>query len=104
MVLLVLVAAVEVLVAGRVQLEIQHAAREGARAAATSPDIELAVDAARRSLGGALSGRATVSVQRQQHVGGEARVTVSVRHSVGSALFGGLPIALEASVVMRVER
>lgn len=46
LVLLALLAAVEVVVVARTQLEVGHAAREGARQAATVPDVERAVTAA----------------------------------------------------------
>jgi Flp pilus assembly protein TadG len=51
MVLLVLLAAVEVAVVARAQLEVVHAAREGAREAAASPDPAQAVAAVRAALG-----------------------------------------------------
>ncbi len=104
LVLLVLLAAVEVVVVARTQLELAHATREGARQAATSPDVESAVGAVRRSLPEAVAGRVRVSVDRQQHVGGTARVTVSLRHRVGAPFFGGATITLRSSAVMRVEK
>jgi Flp pilus assembly protein TadG len=104
LVLLVLLAAVEVVVVARTQLDVGHAAREGARQAATAPDIERAVSAARRSLPESLAGSARVTVERQQHVGGTARVTVSIRHRVAAPLLGGIEIVVRSTAVMRVER
>lgn len=104
LVLLALLAAVEVVVVARTQLEVGHAAREGARQAATVPDVERAVTAARRSLPDSVAGSARVSVERQQHVGGTARVTVSVRHPIAAPLFGGFEVTLRSTAVMRVER
>lgn len=102
--LLVLVTAVEVVVTARVQLELGHAAREAARVAATTPDIELSIEAARRSLGAQLSARTHVAVVRQQHVGGTARVTLTTNHPVVAPILGGFTVSLRSSAVMRVER
>lgn len=103
-VLLLLLATVEVVVVARTQLDVGHAAREGARQAATVPDVERAVAAARRSLPTGIAGSARVTVERQHHVGGTARVTVSVTHPVVAPLFGGFDVTLRSSAVMRVER
>lgn len=103
-VLFVLIASVEVLVVARTQLEVGHAAREGAREAATTPDVERAIAAARRTLTNQAAGAARISVERQQHVGGTARVTVTVRHAIAAPLFGGFDVTLRSSAVMRVER
>lgn len=104
LVLVVLLAVVEVAVAARTQLEVSHAAREGAREAAASPDVERAVGAVRRSLPPGASGRARVSVSRQHVVGGAAEVVVRLRHRVAAPLFGGFDITLVGRAVMRVER
>ena len=103
LVLLVLLAAVEVAVVARVQLEVSQAAREGARQAATTPDPERAVAAARRSLGEG-GDRARVSVSRDRHVGGRAEVVVRLPHRVGAPLLGGFEVTLVGRAVMRVER
>jgi len=104
LVLLVLLASVEVVVIARTQLEVGHAAREGARQAATAPDVERAVSAARGSLPASVASTARVTVERQQHVGGTARVTVSVRHPIVAPFLGGFEVTLRSSAVMRVER
>jgi Flp pilus assembly protein TadG len=103
LVLLVLLAAVEVAVVARLQLEVSHAAREGARQAATRPGIDHAVEAARRSPGPA-GDAARVSVTRDQHVGGLAEVVVRLPHRLGAPLLGGLEVVLVGRAVMRVER
>lgn len=104
LVLVVLLAVVEVAVAARTQLEVSHAAREGAREAAASPDVERAVGAVRRSLPPDAAGRARVSVSRQHVVGGAAEVTVRLRHRIAAPLFGGFDVVLVGRAVMRVER
>jgi Flp pilus assembly protein TadG len=101
--MVVVLAMVEITVAARVQLDLGHAAREGARQAATTPDVEAAVGAVRRALGDS-GPRARVVVQRQHHVGGTARVVVELEHRLAAPLLGGVPIRLRASAVMRVER
>jgi Flp pilus assembly protein TadG len=103
-ILLVLLASVEVVVVARTQLEVGHAAREGARQAATAPDVERAVAAARAALSPSSVESARVTVERQHHVGGTARVTVSVRHAVLGVLLGGFDVTIRSSAVMRVER
>jgi Flp pilus assembly protein TadG len=104
LVLVVLVAAVEVAVVARAQLEVSQAAREGAREAAASPDPELAVEAVRRFLGDAAGRQARISVKREHRVGGVAEVLVTVPYRVAAPLFGGLTVYLEGRCVMRVER
>jgi Flp pilus assembly protein TadG len=102
-VLLVLLAAVEVAVVARAQLEVVHAAREGAREAAASPDPARAVAAAQAALGAAGSG-ARISVQRPHVVGATAEVEVWLPHQLGAGLFAGPSITLRGRAVMRVEQ
>ncbi len=102
--LLVLLASVEVVLVARTQLELAHAAREGARQAATSPDVERAIAAVRRSLPAAAASRVRVAVDRQQQVGGTARVTASLQHRVATPLLGGFAVTLSSTAVMRVEK
>ncbi len=104
LVLLILVAVVEVAVVSRVQLQLVQAAREGARAAATSPDPADAVGAARQALGGDLGRRVRVAVRRPERVGGIALVRLSLSHRVAAPLFGGYSVELAARAAMRVER
>jgi len=102
--LFVLLASVEVVVVARTQLQLGHATREGAREAATTPDLERAIAAVQRSLDPGAAERVRVSIDRQQHVGGTARVTTTLRHLVAAPLFGGFSVTLSSSAVMRVER
>jgi len=103
LVLVLLAAAVEVAVAARGQLEVVQAAREGARAAATSPDPAEAVAAVRAALG-ARGDRARVSVRRPAEVGSRAVVEVRLPHRLAGVLAGGIEVELRASATMRVER
>jgi len=102
-ILLVLLAAVEVAVVARTQIEVVNAAREGAREAAASPDPARAVAAARAALGPS-AGRARISVRRPHVVGERAEVEVVLPYRLGGGLLGGLSIDLGASATMRVER
>jgi len=103
LVLVVLLGIVEVAVVARSEIQLVHAAREGAREAAASPDTARAVAAVRTALGE--SGRnARVSVRRPTQVGQKATVTVSLRHTIAAPVFGGFSIDLQAQSTMRVER
>ena len=104
LVIAVLVCVVEVAVAARAQLEVSHAAREGAREAAASPDPARAVSVVKTVLGPQMGPRARVVVERDHHVGGRAEVVVTVSHRVVAPLFGGFTVSLRASSSMRVER
>ncbi|MDH3539042.1 MAG: pilus assembly protein [Acidimicrobiia bacterium] len=104
LVLVVLVASVELVSVARVQLEVTHAAREGARQAATSVDPALAVAAVRSALPSSLAADARVSVTRPQRVGAQAEVRVRMPYRFAAALFGGMAIELSARAVMRVEQ
>jgi len=102
--LVVLLASVEVMLVAHAQLQLGHAAREGAREAATTPDLERAIAAVQRSLDDGAASRVRVSVDRQQHVDGTARVTATLNHAIATPLFGGFAVTLKSSAVMRVER
>lgn len=104
LVIVVLLAAVEVAVVARAQLEVSQAAREGAREAAAVPDPSRAVAVVRAFLGENSAARATVSVQRDHRIGGRAEVTVRLRHPLAGGLLGGASVTLEARSTMRVER
>lgn len=102
--LLVLLAVLEVVVVARVQLELVAAAREGVRVAATTPDPEMAVEAATSALAPALAGKARVSVIRPAAVGQLAQVTVSIRHQLTTPILRSISVELHGRGVMRVER
>lgn len=104
LVLVVLLAAVEVAVVGRAQLELSAAAREGARRAATSPDPAHAAAAVRAALGPDLAARTRISVTRPHVVGGTAEVRLAARHRVPVPILGGFDVPLAARAAMRVER
>lgn len=97
-------AVVEVGLVARLQLELIHAAREGAREAATVADPERAVVAARQALDPEVAARARVTVKRDEVAGGRAEVVVRVRHHLAAPLMGGVPVHLRGRAVMRVER
>ena len=104
LVLVVLLASVELVSVARLQLEVTHAAREGARRAATDLDPAAAVGAARAVLPPGLASQARVSVTRPHRVGAQAEVRVMVPYRFAGALFGGLAVELSARTVMRVEQ
>lgn len=99
---LVLLALVQVAVVARTQLELVHAAREGARRAATAPDPAEAVKAVRAALGEPSAGQVRVSVRRPHVVGGSAEVKVVLPYRLATPL--AFTIRLHARAVMRVER
>ncbi len=103
LVLVVLLGMVEVAVIARSEIQLIHAAREGAREAAASPDTRRSSAAVRAALGPAGS-RARVSVSRPSSVGQKATVTVSLKHTVAAPFFGGFSLDLRAQSTMRVER
>ena len=104
LVFLFLVASLELVAVTRVQLQVTHAAREGARQAATSPDPADAVQAVRSALPPNLANRARVIVERPHVVGQQARVRVEISHRFAAFAFGGLVLDVGAQSVMRVER
>lgn len=103
LVLVLLLGIVEVAVVARSEIQLIHAAREGAREAAASPDTRRAVAAVRSALGEAGRG-ARVSVRRPTQVGEKATVSVSLKHTIAAPLFGGFSLDLRAQSTMRVER
>lgn len=102
-VLLLVVALVEVAVIARDQLHLWSAAREGARVAATTPDVAAAVSATNQALG-SLAGATRITVSRPAVVGRTATVEVATIHRLGVPLFGDLTFELTAAAGMRVER
>lgn len=101
-VLLVLLLVVEVSVVARSSLAMVGAAREGARVAATTPDVDLAIAATREALGPELAAAMRVTIRRPPIVGETAEVTVAGHHTVLEVL-GGMRVPLEFSASMRVE-
>jgi Flp pilus assembly protein TadG len=103
LVLVVLLGIVEVAVVARSEIQLIHAAREGAREAAASPDTRRSAAAVRAALGEA-GHRARVSVTRPAGVGEKATVRVSLKHTIAAPLLGGFVLDLRAQSTMRVER
>ena len=103
LVLVVLLGIVEVAVVARSEIQLVHAAREGAREAAASPDTRRSSAAVRAALGEA-GRRARISVTRPAQVGETATVKVSLKHTVAAPFFGGFTLDLQAQSTMRVER
>jgi Flp pilus assembly protein TadG len=103
-VMLVLLAVVEVTMVARTQYEIVHAAREGARVAATVPDASRAVEAVKTALGSEAGSLVRVTVERPATVGSLAAVTVVLPYRLAAVILGGLHVDLRARSVMRVER
>ena len=103
LVLLLVLGIAEVAAVARTELQLAHAAREGARYAAASPDTARAAAAVRRSLG--RSGeRARITVTRPSEVGVPATVSVAIGHRVAAPILGGFTVQLRASSSMRTER
>jgi Flp pilus assembly protein TadG len=103
LVLVVLLGIVEVAVIARSEIQMIHAAREGAREAAVSPDTRRASAAVRSALGPA-GRRARISITRPSRVGDKATVIVSLKHTVAAPFFGGYSLDLRSRSTMRVER
>jgi Flp pilus assembly protein TadG len=102
LVFVVLLGAVQVLVVGRDQIAVIHAAREGARAAAVAADPIGEGTAAATAAAGLDAGRLSVAV-----AGGGESVTVTVRYEVptGVPLVGALvgDVTVTGVATMRVE-
>lgn len=102
--ILVLVASLQIIGVARTRIELQGAAREGARVAATTPDPSKAVEAVLASLSPEARPAARVSVERPSRVGAMARVSVSMRRSLGPPFPDSIGIDLSATAAMRTER
>jgi Flp pilus assembly protein TadG len=104
LVILVLVASLQLIAVARARIELQGAAREGARVAATTPDPARAVEAVLGALSPDMRARARVSVERPGRVGASASVSVSIRHQLGRPFPPSLGVELSAGAIMRTER
>jgi len=102
LVFVVLLAAVQVLLIGRDQLAVVHAAREGARAAAVAADVTGERTRAARAASGLDGARLAVAVRD----GGD-RVTVTVRYDAPTdvPLVGALigDVVVSGTATMRTE-
>jgi len=104
LVVLVAVASVQVLRIAEARLELQAAARDGARVAATTPDPSRAVASVMAALSPEHRDRVRISVERPDRVGVPARVTVRLRHLLGLPFPAGLGVDLTVTATMRTER
>jgi len=104
LVVLVAVASIQVMGIARARFELQAAARDGARVAATTPDPSRAVDSVMAALPPEARDRARISVERPDRVGVPARVTVRVRHLLGVPFPANMGVDLTATASMRTER
>ncbi|MEX1125911.1 MAG: TadE/TadG family type IV pilus assembly protein [Acidimicrobiia bacterium] len=104
LVVLVAVASIQVMGIARARLELQAAARDGARVAATTPDPSRAVDSVMAALAPEVRERARISVERPDRVGVPAQVTVRLRHLLGVPFPAGMGVDLTATASMRTER
>ncbi|MEX2655367.1 MAG: TadE family protein [Acidimicrobiia bacterium] len=85
------------------QLQVVTATRDGARVAATTPDVTRAVDAVRVSLPDGLAKRARVQVDRPTTAGRPATVTVMVDVPLVTPFLSGVSVPLSWSSSMLVE-
>ena len=104
LVLLVAVASIQVIGIAQARLDLQAAAREGARVAATTPDPSRAVASVMAALPPEVRERARISVERPDRVGVPARVTVRLHHLLGVPFPAGMGVDLTATASMRTER
>jgi hypothetical protein len=102
LVFVVLLAAVQVLLVGRDQLAVIHAAREGARAAAVAADASGEGTSAARAASGLDGSRLAVSVADD---GSRVRVVVRYRAPTDVPLVGALigDVTVTGTATMRVE-
>lgn len=104
LIILVLAASLQLIGVARARIELQGAAREGARVAATTPDPAKAVEAVLAALSPEMRSGARVSVERPARVGAVATVAVSIRHALGRPFPSSLGVELSAMATMRTER
>ena len=104
LVVLVAVASIQVMRITQTRFELQAAARDGARVAATTPDPSRAVDSVMAALSPEVRDRVRISVERPDRVGVPVRVTVRLRHLLGVPFPAGLGVDLTATASMRTER
>lgn len=103
LVIFVLLAGIQVVAAAQLRVELQGAAREGVRVAATTPDPARAVAAVVASLDPVTAKKARISVTRPAVPGQTASVMVVVRHTVRLLLLPDISFDLAARAAMRTE-
>jgi Flp pilus assembly protein TadG len=104
LIILVVAASLQLIGVARARIELQGAAREGARVAATTPDPAKAVEATLAALSPEMRSGARVSVERPARVGAVATVAISIRHELGRPFPSSLGVELSARATMRTER
>ncbi len=102
-ILLVLVAVAEVFLIAVTRLEMEAAAREGARVAATHPDPVRAAAAAANALSPGLAAKVRIGVTGATAAGAPVRVEVSMRYRLVTPLLDRLVIRLNSRAVMQRE-
>jgi len=85
------------------QLQVVAATRDGARVAATTPDVTRAVDAVRAVLPDGVARRARIQVDRPSTAGRPATVRVMVDVPLVTPFLSGLSVPLSWSSSMLVE-
>lgn len=103
-VFVVLLAGIQVVAAAQVKVELQGAAREGVRVAATTPDPSAAVAAVEAALSPDHRDSTSISVVRPALPGQLASVTVKHRHTVEMFLLPDLAFDITARAAMRTEK
>lgn len=103
-VFVVLLAGIQVVAAAQVKVELQGAAREGVRVAATTPDPSMAVAAVEAALRPDQRESTSISVLRPALPGQLASVTITYRHTVELFLLPDLAFDISARAAMRTEK
>lgn len=103
LILLVLVGVAELFLIAVTRLEMEAAAREGARVAATHPDPARAASAAREALSPGVADRVRITVTGATVAGAAVQVRVSLRYRLVTPLLDRLAIELNGRAVMQRE-
>lgn len=102
-ILLILVAVAELFLIAVTRLEMESAAREGARAAATHPDPARAADAALGALSPGLAKKVRVAVTGATVAGAAVQVEISMRYRPATPFLDRFTIELNSRAVMQRE-
>lgn len=102
-ILLVLVAVAELFLIAVTRLEMEAAAREGVRVAATHPDPARAAEAVRGALSSGLADRVRIEVTGAAVVGAPVEVKVSMRYRPATPLLDRFVLGLNSRAVMQRE-
>ena len=102
-ILVVMVAVAELFMIAVTRLEMEAAAREGARVAATRPDPARAAAAVKSSLPTGLAERVRVEVTGAQVAGHPVTVVVSMRYRPVTPFIDRLVVRLQTRAVMQRE-